>query len=304
MDEPAKDEGGPGVDPAGFGAPRPKARRGSAGFRGLVRSSERFACAALLALCAAAKAAPDAKDVRYGYTDTPLLPGSQWHVHDINRPLPPVVEVGPESPPLPPPSDAIVLFDGTSLSQWKDVKDQTLEGGVINVIKNGQIRTKRKFGDCQLHVEWATPAQPDGGAMNWGNSGVYLMDRYELQIIQTRIYADGVAGAIYGQTPPLVTAARRAGEWQTYDIIFTAPVFAGEKLLRPAYFTVVWNGVLVQNHVAALGPTKHRALANYDDRTTRGPVMLQSHNSNVRFRNIWIRPLQADEALSGPADTR
>jgi len=140
--------------------------------------------------------------------------------------------------------------------------------------------------------------------MNWGNSGVFLIDRYEVQIIQTRIYADGVAGAIYGQTPPLVTAARKAGEWQTYDIIFTTPRFAGEKLLHPAYLTVIWNGVLVQDHVAALGPTKHRALANYDDKTTRGPVTLQSHNSNVRFRNIWIRPLREAEISMEPVEAR
>ncbi|HTU01322.1 MAG TPA: DUF1080 domain-containing protein, partial [Candidatus Sulfotelmatobacter sp.] len=126
--------------------------------------------------------------------------------------MPPVVDVGPETPPPAPPSDAIVLFDGKDLSQWQDVKDGTLEAGVINVKKNGPIRTKQEFGDCQLHVEWATPAQPDGNAMNWGNSGVFLLGLYEVQIIQTRIYADGVAGAIYGQTPPLVTAARKAGE--------------------------------------------------------------------------------------------
>jgi hypothetical protein len=140
--------------------------------------------------------------------------------------------------------------------------------------------------------------------MNWGNSGVYIIDRYEVQIIQSRIYADGVAGSIYGQTPPLVTAARKAGEWQTYDIIFTAPRVAGDKLLQPAYFTVIWNGVLVQDHVAALGPTQHRKLANYDDKTTRGPVMLQSHNSGVLFRNIWIRPLSSDQAPAGPGATR
>jgi len=252
----------------------------------------RIAWAILLGLCATASATR-AADMRYGYTDTPLIPGTPWHVHDINRPLPPVVAVGPETPPLPPPSDAIVLFDGKDLSQWRDVRDQALDAGYINVMKNGQIRTKQDFGDCQLHIEWATPGQPDGNAMNWGNSGVFFIDRYELQIIQTRIYADGIAGAIYGQTPPMVTAARGAGEWQTFDVIFTAPVFAGARLLRPAYFTVIWNGVLVQNHVAALGPTKHRELANYSDRTTRGPLMLQAHNSNVRFRNIWIRPLAA-----------
>ena len=212
--------------------------------------------------------------------------------------------MGPETPPLAPPSDAIVLFDGKDLAQWRDVKDPTLEAGVINVLKNGQISTKQDFGDCQLHVEWATPAQPDGSVMNWGNSGVFLIGKYEIQIIQSRIYADGICASIYGQMPPLVTAARKAGEWQTYDIIFIAPTFAGEKLVHPAYITVIWNGVLVQDHVAALGPTKHRALANYDDKTTRGPVTLQSHNSNVRFRNIWIRPLRTAETPIDPVGAK
>jgi len=232
-----------------------------------------------------------AQEQHYGYTDTPLLPGTQWRVSDINRPLPPVVDPGPETPPIAPPSDAISLFDGKDLSQWRNVKDNALDNGVINVKKNGEISTKQEFGDCQIHVEWATPAQPDGDAMIWGNSGVFFLGRYEVQIIQTRIYADGICGAIYAQTPPLVTAARKAGEWQTFDIIFTAPKFADKKLLQPAYFTVFWNGVLVQNHTASLGPTKHRALANYEDQTARGPIMLQSHGSAVRFRNIWVRPV-------------
>jgi|ERR1017187_7727603 hypothetical protein len=276
----------------------------TSGWQNLGRINARIACVGLLAWSLATRAQTGGKVEKYGYTDTPLLPGTPWHVHDGNRPMPPVVDVGPETPPLAPPSDAIVLFDGKDLSQWRDIKDPTLEGGVINVLKNGQIRTKQEFGDFQLHVEWATPAQPDGGVMNWGNSGVYLIDKYEIQIIQTRIYADGVCGSIYGQTPPLVTAARKAGEWQTYDIVFAAPRFAGEKLLEPAYITVIWNGVLVQDHVAALGPTKHRALANYDDKTTRGPIMLQSHNSNVRFRNVWIRPLREAEAPAVPSESR
>ncbi len=274
------------------------------GWKGLGSIDARIACAVLLSWSLAAQAEPDGKGERFGYTDTALLPGLPWHVHDSNRPLPPVVEVGPETPPLAPPSDAIVLFDGKDLSQWEDIKDEALEGGVINVLKNGQIRTKQEFGDCQLHVEWATPAKPDSDAMDWGNSGVFLLGKYEVQIIQTRIYADGVAGAIYGQTPPLVTAARKAGEWQTYDIVFTAPEFAGEKLLRPAYFTVIWNGVVVQNHVPALGPTRHRLLATYDDKATHGPVMLQSHGSNVRFRNIWIRPLRAAETPTVPVEKK
>ncbi|HLP78503.1 MAG TPA: DUF1080 domain-containing protein [Candidatus Paceibacterota bacterium] len=245
----------------------------------------------ILAAASFAMGAEPAKEKHYGYTDTPMLPGTPWHVHDSGRPLPPVVDPGPATPPVAPPSDAVVLFDGKDLSQWQDIKDPVLDDGVINVKKNGQISTKQEFGDCQLHVEWQTPAQADGDAMNWGNSGVFLLGKYEVQIIQTLIYADGCAGGIYGQTPPLVIAARKAGEWQTYDIIFTAPKFDGQKLLQPAYVTVIWNGVLVQNHTAALGPMRYREVANYDDKTTRGPVMLQYHGSAVRFRNIWVRPV-------------
>src|ERR1017187_10450824 len=138
----------------------------TSGWQNLGRINARIACVGLLAWSLATRAQTGGKVEKYGYTDTPLLPGTPWHVHDGNRPMPPVVDVGPETPPLAPPSDAIVLFDGKDLSQWRDIKDPTLEGGVINVLKNGQIRTKQEFGDFQLHVEWATPAQPDGGVMN------------------------------------------------------------------------------------------------------------------------------------------
>ena len=130
--------------------------------------------------------------------------------------------------------------------------------------------------------------------MIWGNSGVFFLGKYELQIIEShdsRIYADGIAGAVYGQTPPLVNASRKPGEWQTYDIVFTAPQFDGDKLVKPAYFTVFWNGVLVQDHTASLGPTRHREVAVYDSRETTGPILLQLHGSAVRFRNIWVRNL-------------
>ena len=151
----------------------------------------------------------------------------------------------------------------------------------INILKTGEIRTKRSFGDCQFHVEWATPAVADGDLMNWGNSGVFFLaqrkapisgmpgnqpDGHELQIIESHdsiIYADGIAGAIYGQTPPLVNVARKPGQWQTFDVVFTAPRFQGQKLVQPARFTVFWNGVLVQYHTASLGPTLHRTLATY-----------------------------------------
>ena len=165
--------------------------------------------------------------------------------------------------PSPAPSDAIVLFDGKDLSAWAEVKDGTLTNDSFSVKQTGEIHTRQEFGDCQLHLEWATPAQPDGNAMNWGNSGVFLLGLYEVQIIQTDIYADGISGAIYGQTPPLARAMRPAGEWQSYDIVFTAPrVDADGKLAAPACFTVFLNDVLVQNHTAALGPTRHRVLGH------------------------------------------
>ncbi len=257
----------------------------------------RRGAAALLVLAAAVVAArPCSAEEAFGYTDTPMLPNSQWRVHDKMRPQPPMVAPGRQAGD--PPADAIILFDGKDLSQWVGGNPRGVERGVIDISRTGQISTRRNFGDCQLHVEWATPAKDDGGPMNWGNSGVFFLDRYELQIIEShdsRIYADGIAGAIYGQTPPLVNASRKPGQWQTYDVVFTAPRFAGDKLVRPAYFTAFWNGVLVQCHKAALGPTRHRALATYDSRVTSGPITLQFHNSAVRFRNIWVRPLKLDD---------
>ncbi len=234
-----------------------------------------------------------------GYTDTPRLPDSPWRVHDRERPQPPMVEpgTGVGERPVAAPSDAVVLFDGKDLSAWEGGDPRGIEAGCINIVKTGQIQTKKHFGDCQLHVEWATPAKPDGDAMLWGNSGVFMLGKYELQIIEShdsKIYADGIAGAVYGQTPPLVNASRKPGEWQSFDIVFTVPRFDGDKLVKPAYITAYWNGVLVQNHVASLGPTRHREVARYDSRETTGPIMLQQHGSAVRFRNVWARPLNPE----------
>jgi len=244
-------------------------------------------------LCPAAEPAPP-KDSP-GYDDTPLLPDSPWRVHDRRRPQPPLVEPGGQ--PGAAPADAVVLFDGKDLSAWQGGNPRGIEDGVINILKTGELRSKQQFGDCQLHLEWMTPAEADGGPMTWGNSGVYLMDQFEVQIIESRashIYADGNSGAIYGQTPALVNASRRPGQWQTFDIVFTAPRFDGKKLARPARVTVLHNGVLVQNHTAILGATMHKALPAYGSPAAEGPISLQSHGSAVRFRNIWIRPLKSD----------
>lgn len=237
-----------------------------------------------------------------GYTDTPRLPHSPWRVHDRERPQPPMVEPGANvgQQPQAPPSDAVMLFDGKDLSQWEGGDAKGIEDGCINILKTGQMQTKRQFGDCQLHVEWATPKKPEYN-LNWGNSGVFLLGKYELQIIEShdsKIYADGIAGALYGQTPPLVNAARKPGEWQSFDIVFTAPQFDGDKLVKPAYFTVYWNGVLVHNHTASLGPMKYREVATYDSKETTGPILLQQHGSAVLFRNIWVRDLKLEQPQS------
>jgi 3-keto-disaccharide hydrolase len=251
-----------------------------------------FAALAVVAAFCAAAVAGQPKEAP-GYDDTPFLPGSPWRVHDRRRPQPPLVEPGAR--PGDPPSDAVILFDGKDLSQWQGGNPRGVQDGTLNILKTGELRSKQQFGDCQVHVEWMTPAKPDGGPMTWGNSGVFLMDLFEVQIIESRashIYADGNAGAVYGQTPAMVNASRRPGQWQTFDIVFTAPRFKGGKLAQPAYVTVLQNGVLVQNHTVILGATVHRALPAYRSTATQGPIRLQQHGSAVRFRNIWVRRLK------------
>jgi Domain of Unknown Function (DUF1080) len=226
----------------------------------------------------------------FGYTDTPMLPGLPYHVHDPARPIPPVVT--PATEPGGAPSDATVLFDGRDLSKW-DPPAWKVENGYMEVVPGkGDIATKEKFGDAQLHVEWATPAIVRGTSQGRGNSGVFLQGRYEIQVLdsyQNRTYADGQAGAIYGQWPPLVNASRKPGEWQTYDIFFEAPRFEGEKLVKPAFITVIHNGVLVQLHKEAMGPTVNRQLAKYVPQPAEDSLKLQNHGNPVRYRNIWIR---------------
>ncbi len=226
-----------------------------------------------------------------GYTDTPMLPGLPFHVHDPARPRPPVVTPGTQGSA---PSDAIVLFDGQDLSQWMPSKWKVEKGYVEVTPHAGDLVSKQKFGDVQLHIEWAAPAEVKGNSQGRGNSGVFLQGRYEVQVLdsfENPTYADGQAGAIYGQWPPLVNAARRPGEWQAYDIIFEAPRFEGEKLIKPAFLTVIHNGVLVQNHREVMGPTKHRELAKYVPQPAEDSLKLQDHGNPVRYRNIWIRKI-------------
>ena len=224
----------------------------------------------------------------------------KWAVHDEARPMPPVVDPGPAGPPAPAPADAVVLFDGRDLSGWTTSKGAPakwlVKDGYMEAVKGaGSIQTTRAFGDCQLHVEWASPAPPVGSGQDRGNSGVFLMNMYEVQVLdsyQATTYADGMAAALYGQYPPLVNAARRPGEWQTYDIVFRAPRFdQNGAVVSPARLTVVHNGVLVHDAQELSGPTAHKARPPYKAHAGRLPIGLQDHSHPVRFRNIWIREL-------------
>ena len=239
----------------------------------------------------------------FGYSDTPMLPGGKWHVHDGSRPQPAIVTPGTfstEQAPGAPPSDAIVLFNGADLSKWRDEKGQPAawkieSGAMVVAAGSGAIRTKDEFGDCQLHVEWSSPSPPKGTGQDRGNSGVFLMSRYEIQLLdsyQNETYPDGQAAAIYGQFPPLVNASRKPGEWQVYDIVFTAPRFNGAIVTAPATTTVFHNGVVVHNRTELIGSTVHRALGKYEPHPPNGPIMLQDHAHPVRYRNIWIRALK------------
>ena len=232
----------------------------------------------------------------------PMLPNSKYRVHDMSRPQPRVVTPGIASThekPGTPPSDAVVLFDGTDLSKWVGKKNQPptwkVENGYTEVVKKaGSIRTREEFGDCQLHVEWMAPVEAKGQGQSRGNSGVIIMGCYEVQVLDchgNRTYADGMTASLYGQSPPLVNACRKPGEWQTYDIIWVGPRFDGKTLISPARVTVLHNGVLVHHNKAMLGRTSHKKLAKYRPHGPKGALTLQDHGQPVRYRNIWYRPL-------------
>jgi hypothetical protein len=244
-----------------------------------------------------------------GYSDTPFLPGDKWRVHDGERPQPPVVTPGTSSTQNRPgaaPSDAIVLFDGTDLSQWESVAGGPakwkVNGRWMEVVpKTGDIQTKAHCGDIQLHIEWRAPTVVKGESQGRGNSGVFLLGRYEIQVLDcynNLTYPDGTTAAIYGQYPPLVNACRKPGEWQSYDIVFIAPRWEENQLVSPAILTVFHNGIVVHHATAAMGPTGHRNLTSYDTpHPSTGPLRLQDHGDLVRYRNIWVRPLKGyDEA--------
>ncbi|MGD2295807.1 MAG: DUF1080 domain-containing protein [Candidatus Aminicenantes bacterium] len=225
----------------------------------------------------------------------------KWKVHDPDRPMPAVVTPGFGGQPVPPPADAVVLFDGTDLSQWTNSKGEPaawkVKEGYMEVTKKaGSILTKKKFGDCQLHVEWASPSEVSGKGQGRGNSGVFLMNTYEVQVLdcyENKTYADGMTAAVYGQYPPLVNACRPPGEWQMYDIVFTRPRFEADgKLGQPARMTVFHNGILIHDHVRLTGPTAHKKRPPYKHHPDRLSLSLQDHGDPVRYRNIWIRDLE------------
>lgn len=217
---------------------------------------------------------------------------------EVWTPVPEVITPG--SNPLGPPSDAIVLFDGKDLSKWTNKKQETAQwtvaDGIMTVAKGkGDIQTKQGFGSCQLHVEWRTPAEVKDSGQNRGNSGIYLMGRYEVQVLDSyknRTYSNGQAGSIYKQYIPLVNACRPPGEWQTYDIIFTAPIFREDgSLVSAARVTVIQNGVLVQNNVELKGATVYDGQPVYKKHAEKEALILQDHGCLVSYRNIWVRGL-------------
>lgn len=219
----------------------------------------------------------------------------------MERPRPPVVMPAREQPPVPPPVDAIVLFDGVDLAAWRrgdgSAARWTVRDGYVEVSPGaGTIETVRAFGDLQLHLEWMAPAPPRGEGQARGNSGVFLMGRYEVQILDSHAndtYADGQAAALYGQHPPLVNASRPPGEWQTYDIVFRRPRFGADgAVVEPARITVLHNGVLVHDAQTFTGATAHMRRARYEPHEDRRPLALQDHGDPVRFRNIWVRDLE------------
>ncbi len=242
------------------------------------------------------------QDDKLGYQDSPIIPGTEWHVHDGLRPQPTVVspcDAATEGASAP--SDAVVLFDGTSLDAWSGGPWEIAEGA-MTVNGKGGIQTKASFGDCQLHLEWRAPVPPEGknpSGQGRGNSGVFFFGRYEVQVLdcfQNQTYPDGMTASLYGQEPPMVNACRPAGEWQTYDILFRAPRFAEDgRLQSPAAVSVLHNGVAVHHAQPLLGATQHRRNASYATHEAEGPISLQDHGDPVSFRNIWVRPLTRAE---------
>lgn len=237
-----------------------------------------------------------------------------WAIHDQNRPQPKIVTPGTFSTPEragQPPSDAVVLFDGTDLSKWEGTKDGRgpakwiVRDGYMEVAPStGDIQTRDGFGDCQLHIEWAAPSEVKGDSQGRGNSGIFLMGLCEIQVLDcynNPTYADGAAGSVYGVNPPMANALRPPGQFQVYDIVFRRPIWRDGKELDPGHVTVFVNGVLVQDHTALEGPTGHMRRTHPEAFPEKGPLKLQDHGNPTRFRNIWYRPLPP-RTLEGGTD--
>jgi len=258
-----------------------------------------LALALPLLVLAAEKKKKEKEEFPIGYSDTPLIvPDGKWKVHDIDRPRPAVVKPG--QGPGEAPADAIILFDGRTTDRLRGKNDTPCPWKIENgeaVVTGGDAWSKASFGSCQVHLEWKTDPNTEGKSQKKGNAGIFFMDRYETQILDcdnNLTYADGMAGSVYGQTPPLVNAVRRAGEWQTYDIIFTAPRLQNGKVVEPAYITTILNGIVVQNHTKILGPTLHRKATSYNGAfPAEAPFKFQDHKNSIpdRLRNIWVRKL-------------
>jgi hypothetical protein len=236
----------------------------------------------------------------------------RWLAHDMNRPRPCVVGPGKLTLPVPPAEDAVVLFDGGDLSKWRDPQGgparwRLKEGAIESVPLSGYLFSADKFGDVQLHVEWATPSPANGRGQGRGNSGVFLMGLYEVQVLdsyQNDTYPDGQAGAIYGQYPPLVNVCLPPGEWQSFDIAFRRPRFSESgTIARPGRISVHHNGVLVQDSVEIWGPTAWLQNMPYTSLGDKLPITLQDHGNPVRYRNIWLRNLK-ESVADPPADER
>jgi len=262
----------------------------------------------LLAGCASEKATETAAKVEPAAEQKPVIqyvdtPTGRWMIHDENRPAPPVITPGARRSS--PPSDAVILFEGkdTDLAKWTDTKGHEskwiIRDGYMESVKGaGYIQTKEKFGSCQLHVEFATPEKVVGNSQGRGNSGVFLQGEYEIQVLdsyENKTYPDGQCAALYGRAVPLVNACRKPGEWQTYDIIFHSAIFKDGKIVRQPTFTVIHNGVLVQDHVTLEGGTQWNgphAISSFQPIPDKGAIQLQDHGNPVRYRNIWVRELK------------
>lgn len=235
---------------------------------------------------------------------TPAQTNSGYRIHDMERTPAPVVTPGQNGSP---PADAVVLFDGTNLDAWRTKEGgpaawKVADGYMETIAGADDIFTRQTFGDCQLHIEWASPADPAGKIdQDRGNSGIFFMEKYEIQVLdsyENRTYSDGYAGSVYAQYPPQVNATRKPGEWQTYDIVFHAPRFKKDGTVkRPARITAFLNGILVQDNVSLTGPTGWLQQKPYETHADSMSIKLQDHDSPVRFRNIWVRPLPQREHL-------